>query len=64
MTNFEYMEQHGQMTIYDFLADQESDNDLLADLKPYKLIKLLKRRKRYGIAYEGILCGGKKGVKP
>ncbi|MEQ6353921.1 hypothetical protein ABNX05_04775 [Lysinibacillus sp. M3] len=31
MTHFEYMEQHGQMNMYDFLSVQKSEHKLNAD---------------------------------
>ncbi|MEA0553788.1 hypothetical protein U1P98_03080 [Lysinibacillus irui] len=34
MTHFEYMEQQGQLTIFDFLSVQESDHKLNVDRLP------------------------------
>ncbi len=54
MTHFEYMEQQGQLSIFD-LEDQYEEISL-----PQMLISLLIRRLSLKLIRYGILCGDKK----
>ncbi|MFJ8102773.1 hypothetical protein [Lysinibacillus sp. NPDC096212] len=47
MTHFEYMQQQGQLTIFDFLSVQESDHKLDVDRLPSSTVSKPVVKKNY-----------------
>ncbi|MFJ7914501.1 MULTISPECIES: hypothetical protein [unclassified Lysinibacillus] len=47
MTHYEYMEQHGQMNMYDFLRVQESDHEINVDRLPSSTVRKAVVKKNY-----------------